>query len=223
MKTYGKKPRADDDPLPAPKRRRLSPDAGPSLKLTKRMLGRSRTESSIASPLPAAAAALTSRTISMPALPAPPPEQERRPAISAPRVKHTYAGQSRSFLVSLPVSDVNPDAIPGLDRIDDDLVEPESYSSLRDRWGVGLPEDDAPSASTPRSRSKPNSHNGTPPKKAKGKAKAPTAYLPPNMMNPLKSITELRSKGESRRFLDEVGYLFEGMDPSSSTGLKRSR
>lgn len=43
------------------------------------------------------------------------------------------------------------------------------------------------------------------------------------MMNPLKSITELRSKGESRRFLDEVGYLFEGMDHSNTTGLKRSR
>ncbi|KAG6879928.1 hypothetical protein C0992_009283 [Termitomyces sp. T32_za158] len=42
-------------------------------------------------------------------------------------------------------------------------------------------------------------------------------------MNPLKSITELRSKGESRRFLDEVGYLFEGMDSSVGVGLRRAR
>lgn len=224
MKTYGKNLRDDNDPLPASKRRRLSPDAGHSLKLTRRMLGRSKTESSIASP-PPPAAALTSRTFSMPALPPqpPPPEQERRPAVSIPRVKHTYAGQSRSFLISLPVTDINADAIQGVERIEDDLVEPESYSSLRHRWGVSQPEDDTPSSSTPKSRSKSNSNNGTPSKKAKGKAKVSTAYLPPNMMNPLKSITELRSKGESRRFLDEVGYLFEGMDPSSSTGLKRSR
>jgi len=42
-------------------------------------------------------------------------------------------------------------------------------------------------------------------------------------VNPLKSITELRSKGETRRFLDQAGYLLEGMDPSNSTALKRSR
>jgi len=49
------------------------------------------------------------------------------------------------------------------------------------------------------------------------------SVLPPNMMNNLKSITELRSKGESRRFLDQAGYLLEGMDPSNSSALKRSR
>lgn len=40
--------------------------------------------------------------------------------------------------------------------------------------------------------------------------------------NSLSSITELRSKGESRRFLDEVGYLFEGLTPESSLGVRRS-
>ena len=43
------------------------------------------------------------------------------------------------------------------------------------------------------------------------------------MMNDLKSITELRSKGENRRFLDDVGYLFEGLDSSSAIGLRRAR
>ncbi|KAF7770314.1 hypothetical protein Agabi119p4_6288 [Agaricus bisporus var. burnettii] len=233
MKTYGRCKQDADDALPAAKRRRLAPDAGhsppPPQKLTKRMLGRSKTESSIASP--PAPSALASRTVSMPALPPspphlhPPPEQERRPAISAARVKRTYAGQSRSFLISLPVADLGPDAVLGIDRMEDNLAEPESYSSLRHRWAVVQSEEDIPSPVAPppiKSRSKSYPNNATPSKKAKGKTKASTAYLPPNMMNPLKSITELRSKGESRRFLDEVGYLFEGMDPSSSTGLKRS-
>jgi hypothetical protein len=107
----------------------------------------------------------------------------------------------------------------------DEFYEPESYSSLRLRWGVDNSEDDPPPLPSTPSRSKSNSKNGTPSKKGKGKAAAPgpSVYLPPNMMNPLKSITELRSKGESRRFLDEVGYLFEGMDPSNGVGLKRSR
>ncbi|KAF7309504.1 hypothetical protein MIND_00321200 [Mycena indigotica] len=42
------------------------------------------------------------------------------------------------------------------------------------------------------------------------------------MMNPLKSITEMRNRGESRRLLDEVGYLWEGLDPSAGIGLRRS-
>ena len=51
----------------------------------------------------------------------------------------------------------------------------------------------------------------------------PPDYDLSNTVNPLKSITELRSKGETRRFLDQAGYLLEGMDPSNSTALKRSR
>jgi hypothetical protein len=43
------------------------------------------------------------------------------------------------------------------------------------------------------------------------------------MMNDLKSITELRSKGESRRFLDEVGYLFEGIEGGCAIALRRAR
>ena len=32
----------------------------------------------------------------------------------------------------------------------------------------------------------------------------------------------MRSKGESRRFLDEVGYLFEGLSSNSGIGVRRS-
>lgn len=42
------------------------------------------------------------------------------------------------------------------------------------------------------------------------------------MMNDLKSITELRSKGESRRFLDEVGYLFESIESGCAIALRRA-
>ena len=43
------------------------------------------------------------------------------------------------------------------------------------------------------------------------------------MMNDLKSITELRSKGENRRFLDEVGYLFEGLEAGAPLNIRRAR
>jgi hypothetical protein len=50
----------------------------------------------------------------------------------------------------------------------------------------------------------------------------PTLNTP---INDLNSIGEMRSRGETRRFLDEVGYLFDGLDPSSgrgNTGAKRA-
>ncbi len=43
-----------------------------------------------------------------------------------------------------------------------------------------------------------------------------------NLNNVLFSITDLRSKGESRRFMDEAGYLFDGFDPSGSLSVWRS-
>ncbi|KAF5362389.1 hypothetical protein D9756_002188 [Leucocoprinus leucothites] len=227
---------------PSPSPTKTAQTATPT-KMTKRMLGRSKTESSIDNN--SSTSNLASRTSSLPTIPSPssqplpPPDIDRRPTLAAststPRVKRTYAGQSRSFLVALPVSDLpSTSTIPGIDggSQEDEFYEPESYSSLRLRWGVDNSEDDpatstlppTPSRPNPKSKSKKsNSTNTTPAsKKGKGKAPAPAVYLPPNMMNPLKSITELRSKGESRRFLDEVGYLFEGMDPSNSIGLKRS-
>lgn len=38
------------------------------------------------------------------------------------------------------------------------------------------------------------------------------------------TVSDLRSKGENRRFMDELGYLVDPiLDPSTSMGLKRSR
>ena len=122
----------------------------------------------------------------------------------------TYAGSSRSFLMALPVPDADP-----LNTVEDDTELHESYADLRTRWGIDISE-------------------GDPQPYQDEQVTAPTALrrnvselsqssLPTGMMNDLKSITELRSKGESRRFLDEVGYLFEGLDGSSAIGLRRAR
>ena len=128
----------------------------------------------------------------------------------------TYAGRSRSFLVELP-TDSNPDS--GVDADDLGLEIRESYKDLRMRWGVDNSEDDPRLAVSARFSLEPQ--NG---RKGKGKAKdRPRVALPPNMMNDLKSITELRSKGESRRFMDEVGYLFEGMERGAGVRVRRGR
>ncbi|KAK0214959.1 hypothetical protein IW262DRAFT_1321414 [Armillaria fumosa] len=204
-------------------------------KLAKRMLGRSKTESSIDSTDRSGSStpSLARRTPSLPSVlsppkplptlfPDPPPPQHRA------LVRRTYAGKSRSFLVSLPVNA----AASGLGLEDDDFLNRESYSSLRSRWGVDTSEDDPypqPSPSRSHSDSNPATPTSSPPKRSKNKSKGrgtPNALvsepLPSGMMNPLKSITELRSKGENRRFLDEVGYLIEGMDKDGRVGLRRS-
>ncbi|KAI0264708.1 hypothetical protein BC834DRAFT_825952 [Gloeopeniophorella convolvens] len=127
----------------------------------------------------------------------------------------TYAGRSRSFLVELPA---DGSAGGGMDADDLGLEMRESYKDLRMRWGVDNSEDDPHPVYS--ARSSPGPESG---RKGKGKAKdRPKVVLPPNMMNDLKSITELRSKGESRRFMDEVGYLFEGMDQSANIRVRRS-
>ncbi len=128
----------------------------------------------------------------------------------------TYAGRSRSFLVELPTGGTSDGAIDGDDL---GLETRESYKDLRRRWGVDDSEDvPHPTVSA---RSSPEPEND---RKGKGRSKdRPKVSLPPNMMNDLKSITELRSKGESRRFMDEVGYLFEGMDRNVGVRVRRGR
>ena len=209
-----------------------SPLSSPT-KLAKRMLARSKTDSSIDSP----SSVRIDRTPSLPNLPSSSPPKESvsatpdpcLPPVSAVTNTRTYAGRSRSFLVAIPAS-IDP-GFPSVQE-EDEYTTRESYESLRSRWGVDNSEDDpypltatvSPSPSTSTTPKK------SPPRKS-GKGKIRThqdiplrpAPLPPGMMNPLKSITELRSKGESRRFIDEVGYLFEGMDPNSGIGLKRAR
>jgi hypothetical protein len=148
-----------------------------------------------------------------------PDEQSQSPvpgSSSAPQRSgiRTYAGRSRSFLVELP-TDGNPDSGVGADDLG--LEIRESYQDLRIRWGVDNSEDDPRFALS--ARSSPEPENG---RKGKGKARdRPKVALPPNMMNDLKSITELRSKGEIRRFMDEVGYLFEGMERTAGVRVRR--
>lgn len=151
------------------------------------------------------------------------PEEQPQPPAPGPSTAplqqsslRTYAGRSRSFLVELP-TESNPDS--GVDADDLAFEIRESYKDLRLRWGVDNSEDDPRLAIS--SRLSPEPENG---RKGKGKGKDRSkAVLPPNMMNDLKSITELRSKGESRRFMDEVGYLFEGMDQTVGVGVRRGR
>ncbi|KAG6849614.1 hypothetical protein H0H93_006898 [Arthromyces matolae] len=207
------------------------PAATPTKKLARRMLARSKTESSIDSSsttgvertpsLPNISSISPSKQVAAQSRSPPVPVPVKLPSKSNPR---TYAGQSRSFLVAIPASSLDPLAADQ----DDDSTR-ESYASLRSRWGVDNSEDDPyPTNLSPARSDSTSTPHGTP-SKAKGKAKAlqeallhAQLSLPTGMMNPLKSITELRSKGESRRFLDEVGYLFEGMDSSVGIGLRRS-
>ncbi|KAJ6581017.1 hypothetical protein B0H19DRAFT_1369458 [Mycena capillaripes] len=213
-----------------------SPSPG---KLAKRMLSRSRTESSIASGSGSGSKNSSISNISRtPSLPSafqpsnhtqspgtklPNPESKQSPI---PRVKttgRTYAGNSRSFLVPIPV---NPASLEQLqEELDDEFASRESYTSLRTRWGVDESEDDPYAYGSPtRSGSNLSTPNQSPLKggKGKGKSRPPPVPLANGMMNPLKSITELRNQGESRRFLDEVGYLWEGLDKSGGLGLRRA-
>ncbi|KAK7031563.1 SYF2 splicing factor-domain-containing protein [Favolaschia claudopus] len=215
-----------------------SPEKSPG-KLTKRMLSRSRTESSIASgsgsgggSKNSSMSSILSRTPSLPVRvqsqsQAPSPtkpsiSEAKQSPIPRPKTGRTYAGSSRSFLIPIPV---NPASLEQLqEELDDEFASRESYSSLRTRWGVDESEDDPYAYRSPvRSASSASTPNASPSKRAKGKAKAHSDPTPlaNGMLNPLKSITELRNQGESRRFLDEVGYLWEGLDTSNGPGLRR--
>ncbi|KAJ7623628.1 hypothetical protein FB45DRAFT_926274 [Roridomyces roridus] len=212
----------------------LSPSPSPTkspAKLKERMLSRSRTESSFASGSGSKSSSTSSigalsRTTSLSQLPASPgsrPEAKPSPVPRPKPVGRTYAGPSRSFLVPIPVSTATMGQLH--EELDDEFAARESYTSIRRRWGVDNSEDDPyPYGSPTRSGSNASTPAPSPSKSGKGKGKArpePTP-LANGMMNPLKSITELRNQGESRRFLDEVGYLWEGLDKSCAVGLRRA-
>ena len=223
---------------------------GTPKKLTRRMLARSVTESSLE--ISSLHAPVMERTPSLPTLPSTPsrdkgkhkevvePDAALNPLLPLPRptsnMARTYAGKSRSFLVTIPASSLGPNSVVlphgmnvSIGDDEDDYLTRESYSSLRARWGVDNSEDDPYPVHSPDSGSKRPCATGTPggsPSRAgKGgkKASVPSIPLPPGMMNPLKSITELRSKGENRRFLDEIGYMFEGMSKKGALSLRRTR
>ncbi|KAF5386684.1 hypothetical protein D9615_001914 [Tricholomella constricta] len=201
-----------------------SPHATPT-KLASRMLGRSKTDSSIDSTSADRTPLYADRTSSLPALFSPKRsasgssiQDVRPPPVPLTTNTRTYAGKSRSFLVAVPASSL------AADEGEDEYTARESYASLRSRWGVDNSEDDPyPSILSPTRSDSTSTPGGTPSRSGRGKTKAQQAApLPNGMMNPLKSITELRNKGESRRFLDEVGYLFEGMHSTVGIGLRRA-
>ncbi|KAJ7065283.1 hypothetical protein C8F01DRAFT_1125033 [Mycena amicta] len=202
-----------------------SPSPG---KLAKRMLSRSRTESSMASGSGSSSNSIARApslpnpqdTRTLPTSPAATPEAKQSPIPRTKSSGKTYAGASRSFLVPIPVHPASLEQLQ--DDLDDEFASRESYTSLRTRWGVDESEDDPYAYGSPtKSGSNASTPNPSPSKKGKGKAR-PEPALHNGMMNPLKSITELRNRGESRRFLDEVGYLWEGLDASVGLGLRRS-
>lgn len=256
----------NDDEIPPFKRAKVSPDGQPQsqpaspAKLTKRMLGRSKTDSSIGSaasstfstPDNSPVKSLNGRSLARtPSLPIPvlslPSRTLSESEPIAPRRKsssaRTYAGNSRTYLASYPVASGSLASTDEQDE-DNDFAGRESYASLRMRWGVDNSEDDpypppppllspTKSSTSTRSISRTNSVTSTPSgspvkgggRSSKGKARALVDELMPisnGLMNPLKSITELRLKGESRRFLDDVGYLFEGMQKEGGIGLRRA-
>ena len=206
-----------------------TPPPSPS-KLAKRMLARSKTESSISNQESTHDNSLE-RTPSLPNLPSSPSSRsdthtQASTAIIPPlalnfksNTTKTYAGSFRSFLVPLPVASTSNLDSQGIETRDDEFDSRESYSSLRSRWGVDNSEDDPYPNVSVASTSNSASPNVSP---SKGRPKV-SVEAPIGMMNPLKSISELRNKGETRRFLDEIGYLFEGMDKSGGIGLRRAR
>lgn len=137
----------------------------------------------------------------------------------------TYGGASRSFLIAIPVNQIpslsdsqltEDSAASLLQSQEDKFGAHESYTSLRSRWNVDNSEDDPyqPHAEGPTAWFK----------KKKGRSgRPPSVPLPSSSVSELRSITELRNTGESRRFNDEVGYLFEGLTAESELSVKRGR
>lgn len=136
----------------------------------------------------------------------------------------TYGGPSRTFLISIPTnqipslndSQLTEDSIANLlQSQEDEFGGHESYTSLRSRWGVDNSEGDP---------HQPLAEGSTAwLAKKKGKSGRPPIPLSSSNNSELRSITELRNTGESRRFNDEVGYLFEGLTTESELSVKRGR
>jgi hypothetical protein len=136
----------------------------------------------------------------------------------------TYGGPSRSFLLAIPTnqipslneSQLTEDSIASLlQSQEDEFGGHESYTSLRSRWGVDNSEDDPYQPLV--------GGSSTWLTKKKGKSGRPPIPLSGSNNSELRSITELRNTGESRRFNDEVGYLFEGLTIESELSVRRGR
>jgi hypothetical protein len=212
-------------------------------RISKRMLSRASTEIS----LPSTPSKDERQTCSLPSLPntpsfsqIPPPIEDltaspstvpNRPSVRS--IARTYSGKSRSFLLSVSsshygvVSGETADGPPGAQDsgLTEDAEQRESYTALRTRFGVDRSDDDSYHPSPSVSEEEEANENLSPIKPSESVTTNDTVVpvrLPEGMMNDLRSTIELRSKGESQKFLDDVGYLFEGLDAGSSDGSKRS-
>ncbi|KAJ3916942.1 hypothetical protein F5877DRAFT_45563 [Lentinula edodes] len=204
------------------------PSPAPSTpnKLSKRMLGRSKTEPTLGDSkdsLESSSKSLLDKTSSLPSFTSPPkrsipPPSEPSSSPQRPAMNHkrTYAGKSRSFLVAMPADRSLPE------ELQDDYNNRESYAVLRSRWGVDNSEDDPYPEPLSPLKSNTTTPSGSPSKgKGKGRLKQ-EVNVPADIIQPFRSITEIRNKGESRRFLDEVGYLLEGMGKDETPALKKA-
>lgn len=151
------------------------------------------------------------RTQSMPSSPAEPspqgadidpaftahPQIKQQPG-SGGRAKRTY-GKVRTIMVELPrgLEDEDQTSYGTMSQGDDSQLQ-ASYVELRQRYEV-----DNTIHHTNRSASL--LHDML-------QARAP------------ETVSDMRSRGENRRFIDELGYLFDGIsDPAASRSFKRSR
>lgn len=136
--------------------------------------------------------------------PSPSPLSEIRPVSRSPqRPARTYS-KSRSFLIEIPRD-------PGSMDVDNEATRTSPSKKQATPEDSEIQDIHRESYSELRSRwgIDHSDHD-------------PTLNTP---INDLNSIGEMRSRGETRRFLDEVGYLFDGLDPSSgrgNTGAKRA-
>jgi hypothetical protein len=124
-----------------------------------------------------------------------PPPVPRSPQ----KTGRTYA-RSRSYLVEIPRDDMDVDAI-------------QLGSPAKNKDSAREGDDDIHRESMNDLRSRWGLHDSE---------QDPTLNTP---INDLNSIGEMRSKGETRRFLDEVGYLLDGLDSSAgklNTAAKRA-
>ncbi|KAI6104183.1 hypothetical protein F5141DRAFT_1204095 [Pisolithus sp. B1] len=128
--------------------------------------------------------------------------KRRKINIEAGSVMPRPAGSpSRCPQMTLPMSSTGLDDLH--DQTQEDMSQ-ESYTDLRNRWGVDKSEDDPLPFRT----------GALPVSTAEAHFKRVVSIIP--------DITELRNKGESRRFVDEVGYLFEGLEIPSAIALRRA-
>ncbi|KZS87005.1 hypothetical protein SISNIDRAFT_491463 [Sistotremastrum niveocremeum HHB9708] len=177
----------------------------------KRMLARHRTEPSLGSEVPStqSVAKPLTKTYSLPSTthitkapspPAPPNDVSNNPQPKPSPHKRTYA-KSRSFLVAIPTSQISLRGIPEDDDklllrgSQNDLTPHEDSESLQETY------DDL------RLRWGVDDSDGN---------------IPEEDAIPLKSLTEMRSHGESRRFMDEMGWLFEGLEGDSPLSVRTS-